>query len=57
MFCLKTQCFNQWPKATNHFRKVPQKNELLASGVHPETMKHIFLESCLLKIAKLQDLP
>ena len=25
------------------------KNELLASGLHLETMKHIFPESCLLK--------
>ena len=33
------------------------KTELLASGLHPQTVKHIFLESCLLKIAKLQDLP
>ena len=33
------------------------KTELLASGLHPQTRKHIFLESCLLKIAKLQDLP
>ena len=28
------------------------KTELLASGLHPQTMKHIFLESCLLKIAR-----
>ena len=33
------------------------KNELFASGLYPEKMKHIFQESCLLKIAKLQDLP
>ena len=25
MFCLKTQCFNQWPNATNHFWIVSQK--------------------------------
>ena len=29
----------------------------LASGLHPETMKHIFLEICLLKLTKLQGLP
>ena len=33
------------------------KNEFFASGLYPETMKHIFQESCQLKIAKLQDLP
>ena len=33
------------------------KNELFASGLYLETMKYIFQESCLLKIAKLQDLP
>ena len=33
------------------------KNELFASGLYPEKMKHIFQESCLLKIAKLQDHP
>ena len=33
------------------------KNEFFASILFPETMKHIFQESCQLKIAKLQDLP